>query len=55
MTFQEYLCDYASEATKAEGEKVIAEQVALIKNDNMRKLVLVQLEKIRQGKRDLYL
>lgn len=55
MTFQEYLCDYASEETRIEGEKLIASEVALIKNENMRKLVIAQLEKIKSGKRDLYL
>lgn len=55
MTFQEYLCDYASEETRIEGEKLIAAEVALIKNENMRKLVIAQLEKIKSGKRDLYL
>ncbi len=55
MTFQEYLCDYASEETRIEGEKLIAAEVTLIKNENMRKLVIAQLEKIKSGKRDLYL
>ncbi len=55
MTFQEYLCDYASEETRIEGEKLISAEVALIKNENMRKLVIAQLEKIKSGKRDLYL
>jgi 2-iminoacetate synthase len=55
MTFQEYLCDYASEETRVAGEKIIDEHVAQIKSENMRKLVLTQLEKIRNGSRDLYL
>lgn len=55
MTFQEYLCDYASEETRIAGEKIIDEHVAQIKSENMRKLVLTQLEKIRNGSRDLYL
>jgi 2-iminoacetate synthase len=55
MTFQEYLCDYASEETRVAGEKIIDEHVPQIKSENMRKLVLTQLEKIRNGSRDLYL
>lgn len=55
MTFQEYLCDYASEETRIAGEKLIADEIAQIKNENMRKLVIAQLEKIKSGKRDLYL
>lgn len=55
MTFQEYLCDYASEKTRKEGEKLIADEIAQIKNENMRKLVIAQLEKIKSGNRDLYL
>ncbi len=55
LTFQEYLLDYASDETREIGEELILKQLAQTKSDNMRKLLLTQLEKIRQGKRDLYL
>lgn len=55
LTFQEYLLDYASDETREIGEELILKQLAQTKSENMRKLLLTQLEKIRQGKRDLYL
>jgi len=54
MTFQEYLQDYASLATKEIGEKTIARFIEEIKNDKVRSLTSENLEKIKQGERDLY-
>jgi 2-iminoacetate synthase len=54
-TLQEYLCDYASEATKQAGEKLIAKEVAAIADEKMKQQVAARLEQIKnQSKRDLY-
>jgi len=52
MTLKEYLEDYASEATKAIGEKIIAEQLELIPSEKIREKVRAWLERIRGGERD---
>jgi len=54
-TFQEYLCDRASPAVRASGERMIAEEVAKIPDEGVKKMVAERLVLIReQGKRDLY-
>lgn len=55
MTFQEYLMDYASEETRAVGEKTIAEHLELIENKEVRELTRKRLGDIKNGVRDLYL
>lgn len=52
MTLKEYLEDYASDKTKAEGEKVIKEQLDKIPNEKVRKIVIENLKNIEEGKRD---
>ena len=52
MTLKEYLEDYASEKTKAEGEKVIKEQLDKIPNEKVREIVIENLKNIEEGKRD---
>jgi len=52
MTLKEYLEDYAGEATKLIGEKVIAEQLDRVPNEKTREKVRGWLEKIRGGERD---
>jgi 2-iminoacetate synthase len=52
ITLKEYLNDYATEATRIIGEKVIEEQVKCIPNEKIRERVKVWLEKIRSGERD---
>ena len=55
LSLQEYLTDYASPATKALGEKVIAQEVAKLPVQSA-KFVLQHLEDIKSGKgRDFYL
>lgn len=55
-TFQEYLCDHASPAVRIVGEQKIADEVALIADPGVKKVVQERLHQIRhQGKRDLYL
>jgi len=53
MTFQEFLEDYASEATRAIGEKTVAEHVERIPNAKAREVTRERLERIKQGERDL--
>lgn len=52
MTLKEYLEDYASDKTKAEGEKVIKEQLNKIPNEKVRNIVIENLKNIEEGKRD---
>ncbi len=52
MTLKEYLMDYASEETKAVGEKLIAAQLPDIPRDKTRQIVTERLEKISAGERD---
>ena len=52
MTLKEYLMDYASEETKAVGEKLIADQLPDIPRDKTREIVIDRLEKIADGQRD---
>jgi len=54
LTFQEYLCDYASPETRAAGERVIAEGLAEVL-PSLRPTVDARLASIRAGERDLYL
>ncbi|MFB3880602.1 MAG: [FeFe] hydrogenase H-cluster radical SAM maturase HydG [Armatimonadota bacterium] len=54
LTFQEYLCDYASGETRAAGERVIAEALAEVL-PSLRPAVEARLAEVRAGKRDLYL
>jgi 2-iminoacetate synthase len=54
LTLKEYLVDFASPQTKAVGEKTIAEHLAQIPNDKLRKVTEDRLEEIEAGKRDLY-
>ena len=52
MTLKEYLEDYASDETKAIGEKLIAKEVELIKNEKIKQTVKENLKKIEEGQRD---
>ncbi len=54
-TFQEYLCDHATDAVRVTGERMIADEVAKISDPGVQKMVAERLVMIReQGKRDLY-
>mgnify|MGYP000125220923 CR=1 FL=1 len=54
-TFQEYLCDHASPAVRADGERMIAQEVGKIADAGVQKMVSERLVLIRDhGKRDLY-
>ena len=52
MTLKEYLEDYASNETKAIGEKLISKEIELIKNEKIKQTVKENLKKIEQGERD---
>jgi 2-iminoacetate synthase len=54
MTFKEFLIDYATEETKAEGEKAIAKYLKEIPDAKVRKKTEDRLKRIEQGERDLY-
>jgi 2-iminoacetate synthase len=54
LTLQEYLSDYASPQTRAAGEKLIAEELALLPEGEIKEKVLAWLAEVRdQGTRDL--
>ena len=52
MTLKEYLEDYASESTRANGEKVIARELNNIGSEKVLKLAKQHLKDISEGKRD---
>ncbi len=52
MTLKEYLIDYASDETRAIGEKVIADELQRIPKEKIRDFTVKHLEGIAQGKRD---
>lgn len=52
MTLKEYLEDYASEDTKAKGERVIREQLEVITNPIVKEKAAEYIDNIHAGKRD---
>lgn len=54
LTFKEYLEDYADEAIKKEGERVIKSYCAKIPSPRIRQETAVRLLRIENGERDLY-
>lgn len=52
MTLKEYLEDYASPDTVANGEKVIATELSRIPNEKVRKIAAEYLAELHDGKRD---
>ena len=52
MTLKEYLDDYASDETVAAGEKVIADQLAQIDNEEVRRITIDHINDIDAGQRD---
>lgn len=52
MTLKEYLCDYASEGTRAIGEKLILKEIDNIPAEKVKAIVTERLGKIEQGARD---
>ncbi len=52
MTLQEFLCDYASPATRELGETVIAKELGNIPKEKVREIARNNIEKIKNGMRD---
>jgi len=52
MTLKEYLEDYASEKTKAVGERMIEKELLSIPKEKVREIVVERLGKIKAGERD---
>lgn len=52
MTLKEYLEDYASEDTRTKGEKMIEEEVELLQNEDVKRIVKEHLSELHDGKRD---
>ena len=55
MTLMEYIMDYGDEELKEKGEKLIKKEVEKIEREDIKALVKENLEKIKYGKRDLFL
>jgi 2-iminoacetate synthase len=54
LTLAEYLEDYAPPATKAKGYKLIDDELAVFKDEELKRSVEARLAKIKSGKRDIY-
>jgi len=54
LTFQEYLCDYASAETRERAIPAIEKALMEIENEALRKECINRLERIKAGERDLY-
>lgn len=55
FTFQEYLEDFASDQTKAKGEKLVDKIIAETKEEKLKDTMKENIEKIKKGTRDIYL
>jgi 2-iminoacetate synthase len=55
LSFKEYLLDFASPETRAEGERIIAEHLPQIESDAIRSQTEEKLHRTEQGERDLYI
>ena len=55
FTLKEYLLDYASEETRAKGEKVLKQHVEQFKGDPVYDQIIENLKRIENGERDLRL
>jgi 2-iminoacetate synthase len=53
-TFQEYLMDYGSPATRAEGERLIRAILGTM-DPRQRRIAAQPLDAVRQGRRDVFL
>jgi 2-iminoacetate synthase len=52
MTLKEYLMDYASPATREEGERMIAKSLTDIPEGRIREIAIERLKRIENGERD---
>lgn len=53
LTLKEYMCDYASEGTKAAGERVIDKELPKIEHPKVRDKAVQRIQLIAEGTRDL--
>lgn len=54
LTFQEYLCDYASPETKEQAQPVIEKALIEVVPESLREECKKRLERVKSGERDLY-
>ena len=54
LTMAEYLEDYAPEATRQKGYKLIEENLNDYKDEQFREKLIDRLERVKKGERDLY-
>lgn len=54
LTFEEYLRDYASDALRECGERLIAGEIVEIPNEKIREATRERLNRIKEGANDLY-
>jgi 2-iminoacetate synthase len=54
FTFEEYLQDFASDATKVKGLKLIDKLVDEVEKEQLKKKITKNLDNIKEGQRDLY-
>lgn len=54
LTLTEYLMDYANDAIKTKGWKLIKKEMAKIEDKELAKSLSEKVERIKQGERDLY-
>jgi 2-iminoacetate synthase len=52
MTLKEYLMDYASPATRAEGERMIQKSLTDIPEGRIREITVERLKRIENGEHD---
>jgi len=55
MTLKEYALDYGDKSFQKLANEVIQKHIPTIENDKVRVLVIENLKKLEQGKRDLFL
>jgi 2-iminoacetate synthase len=55
LTYKEYLLDYASEETRHEGEKLIAQLVEETPDERTRQILIDRLKRVEDGEHDLYI
>jgi 2-iminoacetate synthase len=52
MTLMEYLCDYASDSTKAAAQNIISQELAKIPSERVREITTNRIAQIINGERD---
>lgn len=55
MTLMEYILDYGDEELREKGEALIKEEAAKIEREDIKNLVINNIERLKNGERDLYI